>query len=726
MNKRKITFSKQNIFLGRDWDDQAVARRLPHTQFNGRIKGSKATPALFKSILFMLPTFIFVGAAISSAAEPSMGEIPMLEQVVVTATKTEEKRKDVVNPVVLKDAMDIENSPARTLGDLLGGELGIDWRTRGNYGAAAEEIHIRGMEGDETQVYVNGISVNSPSLGSADTGKIQLNSIENLEVVKGSGSLLYGSGAMAGTVNLITKRPERGQTVLKAQGGYGTEDTYELALENGLYVWKDFGYFLAANLRGTDGLRDNGDLDYQDASLKLVYDPGNLDISLYGQYLNRDFGVPGVKPPAGTEEHSVNGIPFYNGDSASLIGEGSDEDFISSLQVESGLTEWLRIFLQADYSDTEKYHLTRYNADGRSTLAGEGFKSWIKNEVKGVEGNFEIMPFENAKLLLGADYSHHDWSTKKIDVDVNGNEKTGAETNDASLHTRGLYVEAQYRPSAYLKGVIGVRQEKHSTFGTEYLPLYGLILNLSAETAIKVSSGKHFKAPTPNDLFWPEDNFVRGNPDLKPQTGWHSDVTIEQTLWSDKLFVEFSYFNWDVDDKIDWAENPDFPGPWGNKWTPTNLNSSKGEGFEVGMQVYPVPQLLVQIDYTYTDAEDETAEVTRNAQYIATHNVKGTFAYSWSTNTSATAIIHYVGERDFYRSASDQTPSDELDGYFLADLLVRQVLSDHWEASLAANNVFDEDYETYIGSFTDKDGNRIYSGYPGAGRSFFAKLTYIF
>ena len=143
-----------------------------------------------------------------------------LDEVVITATKTKEKRKDVSSSVIIVDDLDIEESPAKTPGELLANEPGIDWRTRGDYGGARGEIRIRGMSGDAIQVRVNGITINSPSFGTADINKIPLNSIERIEVVKGSGSVLYSSGAMGGTVIIITKQPEREKTDLKVSAGW--------------------------------------------------------------------------------------------------------------------------------------------------------------------------------------------------------------------------------------------------------------------------------------------------------------------------------------------------------------------------------------------------------------------------------------------------------------------------------------------------------------------------
>ncbi|MCP4669223.1 MAG: TonB-dependent receptor plug domain-containing protein, partial [Deltaproteobacteria bacterium] len=106
--------------------------------------------------------------------EKGRKKIPTMKQVVVSATKTEEERKDIPNSLIYKDELDIQESPAKTLGAFLANELGVDWRTQGNYGGAIEEVHIRGMSGNATQVFVNGVSVNSPSLGSADVGRIPM------------------------------------------------------------------------------------------------------------------------------------------------------------------------------------------------------------------------------------------------------------------------------------------------------------------------------------------------------------------------------------------------------------------------------------------------------------------------------------------------------------------------------------------------------------------------
>jgi outer membrane cobalamin receptor len=651
-----------------------------------------------------------------------------MDTVVVTATKTEEKRKDISNSMVIKDIADIQEAPADNLGELLANEPGIDWRTYGDYGGASQAFQIRGMESDEALVMVNGLSLNSPSLGQADVGGILLNNIERVEVVKGSGSLLYGSGAMAGTVNVITKSPSRERMDLAVRAGYGSQGTYQLSAENGMFVARDLGYYLTANHLVTDGHRDNGDLTHNDASLKLVLDKGDaLNINLYGQIVDRESGTPGIHPPEGTVDYYLpaTGERLYSSESASLKGNSDTQDIHSRLEIESRPVKWLRWRIAGEYIRTESIHESWLNADTFSgDLAGEGTRSTVINTVPGAEANVEIQPLQGATLLIGTDFQDHEWDTKSTDLNRDGSAKGADTTNDADIYSLGTFAEGQYRPAEYIKLQVGLRQEHHATFGTEYLPRYGLILNPFESTAIKINRGKHFKAPTPNDLFWPEDSFVRGNPDLSPQTGWHTDVSAEQQLAADKLFLTATYFNWNIRDKITWAPNAAFPGPFGDKWTPTNVNRSRAYGFEAGVRYDPSRNITMEAGYTRTMAKEEVGAITRQAKYVPDYQCKFSATYRSDIGTLVTATWRYTDERFNYRSDSVTEPDDILKAYATVDLKVEQRFLEHWLVSVDGRNLLDEDYDTYINTFVDSTGSRFYGSYPGAGRSVFAAVTY--
>jgi len=700
-----------------------------------------------KKTLYATVAALMIFPAVSAAAETEDSKIKTLDEVVVTATKTAETRQDIPNSVILYDQYDILDLPAASVGELMANDPGIDWRTQGDSGGAAQTIHIRGMSGEATQVFINGVNINSPSLGLAEMGRLPINSIANIEVVKGSGSLLYGTGAMGGTVSIFTKRPTKDRMDFTLEGGAGTEQTYRFGLENGLFFTNTMGYYLTASYDETDGFRSNSDLDHKDVSLNLVLVNGEkLDLSLYGQYLDREFGRPGVKPPSGTEIYFVDGVAVYDSDSASLLDRGGDEDGLLVLTANSRPNDMLNISLLADITSMENYNYLRYVNSFSVPVSLPGAESWTTNTVYEIEGNVDIFFSDKGDLLLGAEYIRYDWENESVDLDGSGERLVDSRNIiDADLHSTGIYGELQYQFFSPLKVLAGIRYEDNSEFGHETLPRFGIIATPGQNTALKLSSGKHFRAPTPNDLFWPDDGFSRGNPDLLPETGWHSDATWEQSLQDDRIFFSASYFHWTIDDKIQWE--PDSNGIF----SPVNLRSFTGDGFEAGAKFQLLPNLQFGLHYTYIDAEEESRAYTvmdygfppdfppnfeydwveRRAAYTPQHLFKGALAYFTDFGLTVSAVARYTGDRVTYRTETDgfypntKTVAYEMDSYWTFDLKLAQQIKYHMVITLLGTNLFDEEYDTYLDSFTDYNTFATsVEGYPGAGRSVFVKLAY--
>lgn len=693
---------------------------------------------MYHKLTFILLSFLAMAVCSGFAAEI----VPYrLDDIIVTATKIPEKRKDIPNAVIIMDKKDIRASGAQGIGESLANEPGVDWQTYGNYGGASQEIHIRGMRGNATQVLVNGINVGSPSLGIADVGKIPVENIERIEIVKGSGSLLYGSGAMAGTVNIITKNPKRDAMDLKLRAGYGSQNTYRVAAENGMFVTGDFGYYLTAGRTETDGFRDNSYLRQNDASLKLVLDKKEaFNISLYGDYIDRSYGMPGVKPPSGTQDYYINGEKFYNDEAASLLDHSGDKDGHVVLEIKGEPMDWLGYNLKGHYTNMENHNYERYAFDGT------GSENWVTNQVLGMDGHVKLYPFEGAKLLLGGEYKDFDWKNRSYNLDAFGSRSGPESTTKAHIFTKSAFTEAEYRPSRYGKVFAGIRHENHSTFGSESLPLVGAVINPFETTALKFSHGKHFLAPTPNDLYWPAGPYTRGNADLKPEIGWHTDVTLEQSLLKDKLFVTISYFHWNVDNKIQWE--PDSQGVF----TPINLGGYKADGIEGGIKIGPFYDLMLALSYTYTDAKEKNREYTRQdygwppffppdfqygmaerrASYTPRNRFKADLTYKSNFGLAVTATARYVGDRIVYRTESTTYPDTKtvkyaLDSYWTTDLKIEQRFYKHWILSLSGVNLFDKKYDTHLTTFTDQASSRTSTAtYPAAGRSVFAGMTYEF
>jgi len=717
----EISLIKKTIWLIRDWDG---FQKLCRTGL--KMVRIADTPPVKKALCLICGGLLLANGNPAAAADAvsQQNDIPMMEKVVVSATKTEAKRKDIANSVILLDSEDIEESPAKSVGELLANEPGVDWRTRGNYGGATEEIHIRGMGAGGTQVLVNGVVINSPSLGSADVGPIPLNNIDHIEVIKGSGSVLYGSGAMGGTVNIITKKPRSDKFEGKAEAGYGTENTYRLSAENGMFVLGDIGYYLTANHTETDGFRDNSDLQHTDGSLNLIYDKGDVfELSLYGDAVHRKYGLPGVQPPPGTKDFFVNGVKFYNSESANLLDRGKDENYHTKIEGKSQVTDWLHLNAKADYSKLKNYFTGHF--------VGFGSKPLTANTIKGVEGNAVFSPFSRISLLAGSEYRDFTYENTQQSLDAVWM-PIGEETTFTNrVFTHGLYAELTLQPIDQLRLIAGYRHERHSTFGDADVERYGLVFTPLENTVFKINHGKHFKAPTLNQLYYPDDGFAKGNTSLRPESGWHTDFTLEQSLFADKVFLSGSYFKWDIKDFIEFVEDPTQPTvvPGWNYWVPTNAFSYEASGWEMNAKLKPCTAIQLDLSLTLLDVTEERApSVERQALYTPDKQFKGTLIYFTEFGFTGSATVRYVGSRPaFYESDNAQTAKETLDSYWTTDLQVAQEIAGHWRITLTGSNLFDKGYATYSSSFFNQTTFvTTRQPYPGAGRAGFLAVSYEF
>jgi iron complex outermembrane receptor protein len=211
-------------------------------------------------------------------------------------------------------------------------------------------------------------------------------------------------------------------------------------------------------------------------------------------------------------------------------------------------------------------------------------------------------------------------------------------------------------------------------------------------------------------------------------------------------FFTLTYFHWEVDDKIIWG--PDSNGIW----QPENLRSYTADGVEAGATVRPLPAMLLSFFYTYTNAEEESREYTkqqyafppfvpadfqynwveRRAQYTPEHQYRVNFRYWFDFGLTASATVRGVSNRVWYRTETaaagypfTKTTAYTLGSYWTADFKLEQRLSENLIFSFEGTNIFDEQYDTYFGTFTNQvSGVTSVAAYPGAGRSLFAAVTF--
>jgi outer membrane receptor protein involved in Fe transport len=258
------------------------------------------------------------------------------------------------------------------------------------------------------------------------------------------------------------------------------------------------------------------------------------------------------------------------------------------------------------------------------------------------------------------------------------------------------------------------------------VPRFGAIISPSENTAIKVNYGKHFNAPTPNDLFWPYEDWgwgmgTEGNRNLNPETGKHMDAGVEHAFWGDKVFVNATYFKWDIKDKISWIPDASY------FYTPQNLNTYKGEGWETGASIGPFSNTIMSLSYTSSESTEMLyGGVVRQAIYTAGDYFKSDINYFNGSGFTLTAAFRYTGDRPgYYALDTDTEPDVVLSSYCTVDLKTEKRFFENWLFSLKCNNLFDEEYDTYTSSFTDQTTSvPSVEKYPGAGRSFLFAVSY--
>ena len=231
--------------------------------------------------------FLFLPVSVRGAQAPE----PTLPPVFVTSTRTETPLQEVTTSASVVTSKDIQDQEAPLVLETLRRVPGLDVVQSGSNGTNAT-IFIRGSESDHVLILIDGVEVNSTTLGAFNFAHLTTDNIERIEVIRGSGGTLYGSQAIGGVINIITKK---GQGPLEAglslEGGNGWTNRQMLSLKGGA---GKLGYFFTASRLQSDGFRSVNDdyrnlttfgrLDYQvteDASLKGIFQFVKTDLGLF-------------------------------------------------------------------------------------------------------------------------------------------------------------------------------------------------------------------------------------------------------------------------------------------------------------------------------------------------------------------------------------------------------------------------------------------------------------
>lgn len=498
-----------------------------------------------------------------------------LDDMVVTATRTESKMVDVpVNATVIS----AEKIADRHYLDVADALKDVPGATVIDSGEGADEKKII-LNGDErVLVLVNGRRVNfdvgTMSRASYDLNQIpDVSLIERIEVVKGHGGALYGSDAVGGVVNIITKKMDHSYG--KVSMGFGSQQARDA---KAMYTIKEGktgvmvaaskykqGYYKYKDVADNSTKRWPGDTKFENEKVSLKLAQELTEIS------NLEFGYDFSKY-SGISQYSVTSP------GPSLIDKKTNNIYMKY--------DWLM-------NDTDQGYLQVY----RNKYEYDNFGK-IDEKVTGFEAQQAISTAENNKLVVGASYrSSH------------VNAVTGS-YND-KINNKALFVSDQWEFAPRWTLDAGVRYDKHSTAGSKTTWSAGLNKKFDENSHAYFNWGQVFKAPTLDDLYYNNTSWWQiGDPNLKPEKGdtWTVDYG---TRIADKTDVNISYFQSDLEDAItwDWSGSPAYA---------KNIHKQKKNGMELSVAHELNDNWDLEASYTYIRVKNNNHGngYVRDANYI--------------------------------------------------------------------------------------------------------------
>lgn len=602
-----------------------------------------------------------------SESEPeSEPESPV---VVVTATRLEESAREVASSATLITASDMERLQQRLVLDALRHVPGIDVVQAGPAGGATS-VFLRGANAEHTLVLVDGIEANdamSPAR-AFNFAHLTDDNIDRVEVVRGPQSVLYGSDAIGGVINIITKQG-RGEPRVTVRAEGGALGTYRIGV--GLVAASDnVNYSMGVSRYETNGIsaadEDLGNLE-QDGyantnfSTRLGITPAdNFDVTLYARFV-------------GTQADIDN-------------GGGAGLDDVNNVDQHD---QWLlkaepRLMLLGErWEQKLGLALTEVNRKNDNGIdpdhPDELTVSTFDSRVSDIDWQHNLYLHANNTLTMGLE-TEEDTGESLFHAQSSFGPFTsvfGKET----VRTWGVYAQDRVKISERFIATAGARADDHEKFGTHgTYRLTGAYLFDNVGAKFRATIGTGFKAPSLFQLF---SSF--GDPDLKPEQSLGWDAGIDQTLWGTTAF-SLTWFHNDFDDLIDFDSAA-------NRFT--NLGGAQTSGLELSASLEPVARMGLQASYTYTDANDKATkqDLIRRAKHKGA--VTASYAVVGSGHISLSGI--YVGKRDDNDFSTFPASRVRLDDYFLVNLAASYDVGEQFQVFGRIENLMNEDYAVVPG-----------------------------
>ena len=585
--------------------------------------------------------FVVLGLLAHAAWAQQDEDAFRLDPLIITATRSAERLSRTTRSVSVISGEDIAAQGTRTVADALRSVPGLDVVRTGALGATTG-IFMRGSNSDHTVVLVDGVKINLAG-GAIDLADLSVDNIERIEVVRGSASTLYGSGAIGGVIHIITKRGgERLSASLSAEGGSFSTNSQGLTISGGT-SWG--GLSLSASRIESDGhLPFNNQYDKGNVALRADLMPAtDTDLSLSLRNSDSEFHFP------------TNG----SGSLCCHNQYNTAHETVVGIRAARALLPWLDSSLQLGFHE-RKFRSYPEEPGGFLYVTGEKHLSvdWQS-----------VLHFNLGDLTLGIAHEDDEHS-----VD-------GFRRND----TAG-YTQLQLKPSESVMLIGGLRAEEHSQFGSVLTYQVSAAYFLLNGTKLRAALGTGFKEPTLLENFSP---IFGGNPDLDPERSLTWELGIEQVLMNEQLRLEGVFFSSRFEDLIEYNATPVGQPNF------FNVDEATVNGLELSAAIAPLPAWTFGAAYTYLLAEDAEGEPLRRRPE---HKFHAFGSYS-PGRFSGRLDVYYIGPRHelFYPGFPEPPQEVENPAYARVNIALSYKLIEKERYTLEvfgrAENLFDEDYE---------------------------------
>ena len=575
------------------------------------------------------------------------------EVIMVTATRTETPVSQLPDSVSIISREQIDQQKATTIFEALRSVPGLNIRKSGSIGRQSE-MTIRGSSTSQVLVMIDGVQVNSATTGTFNFANLTTDNIERIEVVRGAQSTLYGSDAMGGLINIVTRKG-KGKPKFSIRSEFGTlERTFNESINSSGSLGK-FNYSVDVARVDSDGRGSDDDYDKTNISSKFGYK--------ISETINFDAAMR------------------YN-DSMVALDDGAfkqdpnrfsqNEDFNMNAVVNQSLTDWWSQSLKFSFADSDLVSIDRANPGTAETS-----NSRFRLDTQIYTGNWQ-----------------HTLKYRDIDTFVVGfefeNQSADNRTFDEALINRGWYFQNQLKLWDRFFFNAGLRLDDNNTFGKDVNPKLSIAYHLKeTDTKFKANYGKGFRGPTLNQLFFP--NF--GNPILDPEESESYDLGFQQYLFDDKFFFGVTYFNNRFSNLIEAVDTGGFV------FEARNLGFVRTEGIEAEAVIKPFEGLTLRGTFTKTNTRDGAKkELRRQPRKQGSVNINYSFLDKFNINVDDTIVGNSRDGTDGGGITPTGRPTIRTNtGVHKLDAALSYDYSEHLQVYTRAENVLDIQYDEILG-----------------------------